>query len=236
MTNPPQQPAQPAFQRARSPQHKQQRHRAILDAARTLGLRDGVRAVTLTDIAAEAGVHKSAVLRYFETREEVFLQITAEGWQEWAHELRLSLPSGPVPPQVVAARVAATLVNRPLFCDLLAHAPLHLERNVSLDAVRTFKLTALAAVDEIRTVLASALPALAAQQAADLVAAVTALAAALWQTSNPPPTLARLYAQDPRLAHAAVDFPYRLRDLTEATILGLLVQPQPQPQAEPRTS
>jgi AcrR family transcriptional regulator len=233
----PQQPGPPArpaaFQRARSPLHKQQRHRAILEAARTLGLRDGVRAVTLTDIAAEAGVHKSAVLRYFETREEVFLQLTAEGWQDWAKALRETLPPGPAGPRIVAAAITATLVNRPLFCDLLGHAPLHLERNVSLEAVRTFKLTALAAVEEIRTVLVRALPGLTPRHAADLLAAVTALAASLWQTGNPPPTLALLYTEDPRLAHAAVDFPPRLRDLTEATITGLLAQGTPDGQRPP---
>lgn len=221
MTEP---PRQPAFQRARSPLHKQQRYRAILDAAGTLGLRGGVRAVSLTDIAAEAGVHKSAVLRYFETREEVFLQLTAESWQDWAGAVRESLPPGPAAPGVVAAALAATLVNRPLFCDLLAHAPLNLERNVSLASVRAFKLSALAAVEEIRSVLIRALPGFGPGQAGDLVAAVTAFAATLWQIGNPPPTLAVLYAEDPRLAHAAVDFPPRLRDLTEATITGLLAQ------------
>jgi AcrR family transcriptional regulator len=214
----------PAFQRARSPERKQQRHRAILDAARALGLRDGVRAVSLTDIAAEAGVHKSAVLRYFETREEVFLQLTAEGWQDWAAALRDALPSAPASPSAVAAAVTDTLSARPLFCDLLAHAPLHLERNVSLESVRAFKLTALAAVDDIRAAFTRALPALSPRAAVDLVAAVTALAAALWQTGNPPPTLAVLYAEDPRLGHAAVDFPARLRHLTEATINGLLAE------------
>ncbi|SCE40101.1 transcriptional regulator, TetR family [Streptomyces sp. DvalAA-14] len=192
--------------------------------------------MSLTDIAAEAGLHKSAVLRYFETREEVFLQLTAEGWQDWAKALGETLASGPADapgaprapgapgPAFVAAAVAGTLGDRPLFCDLLCHAPLHLERNVSLEAVRTFKLTALAAVAEIRDALTQALPGLTPRQAGDLVAAVTALAAALWQTGNPPPTLALLYAQDPRLAHAAVDFAPRLRDLTEATITGLLAR------------
>src|SRR6266702_2695279 len=73
-----------SFQRARRPEQKERRRQDILAAASTLGARDGVRAVTLTDIAAEAGVHKSAVLRYFETREAVFLLLTAEAWQDWA--------------------------------------------------------------------------------------------------------------------------------------------------------
>ncbi len=29
-------------------------------------------------------MHKSALLRYFETREEIFLRLTADGWREWS--------------------------------------------------------------------------------------------------------------------------------------------------------
>jgi len=60
------------------------RQAAILSAARELALRDGVRKVSLADIAARVGVHKSALLRYFETREQIFLELTAEAWRDWA--------------------------------------------------------------------------------------------------------------------------------------------------------
>src|SRR5258706_3374562 len=80
-----------AFQRARRPEQKQQRQDAILDAARELALRDGVRAVSLADIAARVGIHKSALLRYFETREQIFLELTAQAWREWTAALHAEL-------------------------------------------------------------------------------------------------------------------------------------------------
>lgn len=208
-----------SFQRARRPEQKEQRRQDILAAAATLGARDGVRAVTLTDIAAEAGVHKSAVLRYFETREAVFLLLTAEGWQDWAGAVAGAL-TGPASSADVAAVLAGTLSDRPLFCDLLAHAPLNLERGVSEQEVRTFKLTALDAVDVIVLALKTALPELTDTQARDLVGGVTSIAASMWQMSNPPETLARLYAQDARLGHAAVDFTPRLERLTALLLAG----------------
>ena len=58
-----------AFQRARSTEAKRQREEAILAAATRLGAERGIRQVTLTDIADAVGMHKSAMLRYFETRE-----------------------------------------------------------------------------------------------------------------------------------------------------------------------
>src|ERR1700691_4441730 len=71
------------YQRARRPEQKLERRDAILGAARELALRDGVRAVSLADIAARVGIHKSALLRYFETREQIFLELAAEAWRDW---------------------------------------------------------------------------------------------------------------------------------------------------------
>ena len=82
---------EPGFQRARSTAAKHLREAAILEAARTLGAERGIRQVTLTEIAARVGMHKSALLRYFETREEIFLRLTAEGWREWSAALRAEL-------------------------------------------------------------------------------------------------------------------------------------------------
>lgn len=209
-----------SFQRARSPEHKQQRREAILEAATKLAARDGVRAVTLTDIAAEVGVHKSAILRYFETREAVFLLLTADGWQDWAAAVEQALP-GPTDPQDVAALLAGTLADRTLFCDLLSHAPLHLERGVSEQEVRSFKLTTLDAVDRVIRALTRAMPWIDKNQGTDLIAGVTAIAASLWQTSNPPDTLARLYVSDPRLAHAIVEFAPRLERLAGLLLAGV---------------
>src|ERR1700739_4438689 len=79
------------FQRARRPEQKLQRQDAILDAARDLALRDGVRNVSLADIAARVGIHKSALLRYFETREQIFLELAAGAWRDWVHDLHTEL-------------------------------------------------------------------------------------------------------------------------------------------------
>ncbi|MFJ5206769.1 helix-turn-helix domain-containing protein [Streptomyces nigra] len=65
---------QASFQRARSAEATQAREAAILEAAHRLGRERGIRDVSLTNIAAEVGMHKSALLRYFETGEEIFLE------------------------------------------------------------------------------------------------------------------------------------------------------------------
>ena len=81
----------PDFRRARSAAAKQLRESAILEAARVLGAERGIRQITLTEIAEAVGMHKLALLRYFETREEIFLRLTADGWREWSAALRTEL-------------------------------------------------------------------------------------------------------------------------------------------------
>src|SRR5580700_2550058 len=160
----------PDFQRARSAEAKQLRESAILEAARSLGAERGIRQVTLTDIAEAVRMHKSALLRYFETREEIFLRLTAEAWQEWSGALRAELGMLANPTPVAVATVfAGTLSARGAFCDLLAQAPLNLERNVSVEAVRAFKLVTHTELDAIVIVVRRLLPPLSESDGVDLI-------------------------------------------------------------------
>ena len=213
--------SEPAFQRARSAEAKQAREAAILDAARTLGRVRGVRDVTLTDIAAAVGMHKSALLRYFETREQIFLALTAEGWRDWSAELRADLGRrSEATSAEVAAVFAGTLAARPMFCDLLAQAPLNLERNVSIESVRSFKLVTLKEVELIGGDLGRLLG-LDESQSVDMIATATSLAGALWQMATPGPRLRELYTSGPRLGHAVVEVEPRLNRVLSAYLRGL---------------
>lgn len=217
----------PEFERARSAEAKRVRETAILDAAARLATEHGVRAVTLTDIAAAVGMHKSAMLRYFETREEIFLRLSANGWIEWSQAMRDLLGplagEGAADPEAriatVAGFLADSLVARPLFCDLLAHTPLNLERGVSFGSVRSFKMTAIAEAGAVTAALCEALP-LSPSQGLDVVATATAMAGALWQMAAPGTELRRFYEDSPELAHAVVDVAPRLTSILTALLRG----------------
>jgi AcrR family transcriptional regulator len=213
--------AQVEFQRARSAQAKQQRQTAILNAARSLAAENGVSRVTLTDIADAVAMHKSAMLRYFETREEIFLLLAAEAWQEWSaalcHDLGMLAGAGTAD---VAEALAGTLASRGLFCDLLAQTPLHLERNVSLDAVREYKLITLTQVDRLVSAILAVLPSLTEENAVDVIATATSLAGTFWHIATPGPEVAALYRSDPRLAHAILEIRHRLIRILTALLDG----------------
>ena len=216
------------FQRARRPEQKLRRQDAILGAARDLALRDGVRNVSLADIAARIGIHKSALLRYFETREQIFLELTAEAWRDWMHDLHAGLDAAaPGSVALVADVFARSFSDRPLLCDLIAHTPLNLERNVSAEAVRRYKRTSLGAVNEAATLVHRVLPELTLAECSEFVATLASLAGSLWQIANPVPAVAELYASDPALAQACVDLAPRLRRTAEVLLAGLIPSRNP---------
>jgi AcrR family transcriptional regulator len=218
------------FQRARRPEQKLQRQDAILDAARDLALRDGVRNVSLADIAARVGIHKSALLRYFETREQIFLELAADAWLGWARELHARLDAAaPGSAGLVADVFARSFSDRPVLCDLIAHTPLNLERNVSPEAVRRYKQTSLGVVSEAAVLVRSVLPELTLAECREFVATLASLAGSLWQIANPVPALAALYASDPELAQACVDLAPRLRRTAEILLAGLITSRNPAP-------
>ncbi|RDG31050.1 TetR family transcriptional regulator [Streptomyces corynorhini] len=218
------------FQRARTPEAKLAREHAILAAARRLATAHGVREVTVTAIADEVGMHKSAMLRYFETREDIFLRLSAHAWEEWAAGVCDDL--GAVSPRTaatgpeweravrsIAGVLAGSLVARPLFCDLLAHTPLNLERNVSRDTVRAFKVRAVAAVARVAALLRTLTP-LDAEGARGVVVTATSMAGALWQMAAPGTELRAFYESDPELSRSVVEVEPRLTDILVALLTG----------------
>ena len=225
------------FQRARRPEQKLRRQDAILEAARELALRDGVRSVSLADIAGRVGIHKSALLRYFETREQIFLELTAQAWRDWVQAVHAELDQAERgSAELVADVFARSFGDRPLLCDLIAHTPLNLERNVSPEAVRRYKLTSLAAVDEAAALVQRVLPALTLAEGREFVAAIASLAGAVWQIANPGPILQELYASDPALGHACVDLVPRLRRTAEILLAGLIPSRSAQPENQDYSS
>jgi AcrR family transcriptional regulator len=212
-----------AFLRARRPEQKQLRYAAILDAARDLATRDGVGAVSLAGIAAQVGMHKSALLKYFETREEIFLRLAETEWQEWAAGVVPALTAAGSDPGEVAEALARSVADRPLFCQLLLYSPLTLERNVSLDVVRAYKRAINGSLQEVLPAVQRALPALDADACFDLLAISGLVAAGLWQAAHPSPQVVALHEADPGAAPYP-DFRASLIRIVRTYLAGLLRQ------------
>lgn len=217
---------QSTFQRARSEDKKRQRAATLVEAARSLALESGVASVTLTDVANRAGVHYSAVRRYFTSHKEVLLHLAAEGWARFSDTVSASLGEpGPMSPARVADALANGLAADPLFCDLLANLHLHLEHEVALEQVLEFKAVSNPAVLSLTDEIENALPALGRSGAFDVLLASYSLAAPLWQMANPPKRLAEEYAKRPDVPPDwKIDFTAALSRLITAVCVGLMTE------------
>ncbi|MER7788104.1 TetR family transcriptional regulator [Streptomyces sp. NPDC097640] len=184
------------FVRARRPEQKEQRREAILSAARELASGSGVRQVSLGNVAAAVGLAKSNLVRYFGTREEIFLVLAVDEWHGWAGDVLTRLSNGEGPVDALAEPFAA----RPLFCDLLSQMGATLEHNISVSAARDFKRAVNTINGELADAITRALPTVTVGEARELAAQAPMLAGTYYPATHPPRTLAELYAQEPELA------------------------------------
>jgi AcrR family transcriptional regulator len=212
-----------SFARARRPEHKQQRRGAILAAAEDLARREGVRGVTLAAVAAAVGLAKSNVLRYFGTREEIYLVLMTQQWQGWTQEISARLDgcaAGPAELAELSAVLADSLVGRPLFCDLQSVLATSLEQNVGLEAAREYKRAAVRSLDLAGRMIAARTE-LTPAEGFELAAAATTFAGMLWPIAHPPTVLRTLYEQEPELARACPPFRATLERLIHSLAEGL---------------
>jgi AcrR family transcriptional regulator len=211
--------SQGTFRRARRPEQKLERRQAILGAARELALRSGVRNVSLGCIASAVGLAKSNVVRYFGTREEIYLELTSQEWQDFERAALDRLADAHA--DEVIDVLTETLEQRPLFCDLLGECTATLEHNVSLAAARAFKLDAIRMVTALGTAVARAHPGLTQPEAIELVGAAAMLAGSLYPVANPSSVVAQLYEQEPEIAAAHLRFAPTLKRALAAIAAGL---------------
>ena len=129
------------WQRARRPEQKAERRKAIMEAAADLFLGLDFDKVSLNGIARKAGVAKSNVYRYFGSKEEIFLNLYIQDVMAWTSELEKTLAALPAgsDPAGVAKAIAATVAVRPRLAALFALLSSVLERNVSEEMLITFK-------------------------------------------------------------------------------------------------
>ncbi|GLZ60504.1 TetR family transcriptional regulator [Micromonospora parva] len=215
----------PSFQRARNPEQREARRRAILEVAAQLLTEMPVSDISLRELARRVGLSKTNVVRYFETREAVFFALLNQSIDEWLDDLPAELPPAtgtPPSPAAVVDALARSVASRPLICELWSSLGTELERNISADAVRAFKLTHTELQVRLAGLLRQRIPALTVPASRELVALSILLIAGLWPFANPSPAVAEA-VQDPLLAHSRVIFADRLSRALLVTITGLLL-------------
>ncbi len=209
--------SQPAFIRARSPEAKAERRATILAAATELLAAGGLEHTTLNAIATTAGITKSNIYRYFESREEILMRLLAKDLQAASEGFARALTPRPLPE--VAATLAGGLAANPRLCLLISITASTLERNISTDTLREIKRDMLRSLETTAAALHTALPEIPLAQAGEAVQTLFILAVGLWPFSTPGPALAALY-EEPEFAIFKQDFGAALLRATEVMLRG----------------
>lgn len=167
------------------------RRTAILAGAREMLAEKNVADISLRELSGRVGLAKSNVLRYFDSREAIFLEILDEEFTGWLADLqtRLGRPRARKANYVneirVATAVADSLTERQLLCELVGSMAGVLERNISFEFARDFKARAMARITELATLVATQLPWLPHEFAAFFAEAALTLAAGMYPFSVP---------------------------------------------------
>lgn len=177
------------FKRARRPEQVEERKRAILDIAALMLAEAPVSDISLRELSARVGLSKSNVLRYFETREAIFLEILEREQEAMLVEVgeRFSLlrASGEAHAEKVAGIVADSFITRPLLCELMSTMASVLERNISEAFARGFKRRSSEKAQRLADLVCRALPDISASDAAHFAAMSHVMVAGMWPYAHP---------------------------------------------------
>lgn len=199
----------PHYQRARSAEQKAERRRRILDAARRMLIeRLDVQSLSLNELARQAGMAKSNLYRYFESREAVLLELFIEEWTAWRSELESGLARVAQREDRLTALVALlgqTTARFPLMCHLMHALPSVLEHNIGVEVIRAFKHNGMMYIGALSERMQAAVPQFTSKQHAELMRHWVTLVVGTWPLANPSDN-ARQAMRDAALASVRYDF------------------------------
>ncbi|HEX3826001.1 MAG TPA: TetR family transcriptional regulator [Sporichthyaceae bacterium] len=217
------------FQRARSDEQREVRRRVILDTAAAMLREMPAAELSLNELSRRVGLAKSNVLRYFESREAVLLELLEHEIHGWVDDVAAELAAedrrGPVAERAdrLAAVLATTLQHRPVLCDLVAAQPAVLEHNTSVETVLRFKRSTRDHLAAVTTSARQLLPELG-PTAGQLCLMSVVIAGALSAQSQCSPSALAAYEIEPELAALRLDLPAALEDTIKTLTAGILAR------------
>jgi len=220
--------SQNEWQRAHSPEQKEQRKTAILTAAAALFQKRRLSEISIAEVAERAGLAKGSVYRYFRTKEEVFLELLRADLDVWFDALLAELAAagrkGRAP--AVASSMVKSLRPYETMLRLLAALFSDIEPNLSLKAARSFKRWALERVGAAGVALEAALPGLPTRSGAQAILHLHALIAGLWPMSHPLGNMKKVLAT-PEMAPLRVEFFTELEAALSSLLVGMASERKP---------
>lgn len=185
------------WQRACTEDKKQLRKEAIFEAATELFKRDGYENVSFNSIAKEAGFTKSNMYRYFNSKEEIFLNIFSGFFINWSDDCLSSLKKLPpkTEPETFAKAWVQSLLPHKSFLGLLPLLFIALEKNSCKDQIIKFKRLSLKVLSAHLTEMSRIFPGFSQSQVLAFFRLSQAIVSSLWAANSSSKNLEEIYSQ-----------------------------------------
>ena len=209
--------------RARSPEAKAERARAIEHAALAALEHTPWPDLAVADVAHDAGVAKGTLYLYFPSKETLGLALVERLLGAWFEDVMTELDRRPAPiapAECAALLVAATRRHRALV-PLLSITGTLLEPNVTPRVARQYKLEVLRRTEAAGAAVERALGTLTPGDGARFLLHTHALVTGLYRMAEPAPVV-KAILRTPRFAALRVDFPAELTFALTALLSGLV--------------
>lgn len=210
--------------RARQPEQKEERRRAIVQGALALWCETTFEEITMAQLASRLGLAKGTLYLYFETKEEVFLAVLDELLESWLVELAASFRQQR---KLASARTVAQVVLRSLqtrreLVRLLPLVETLLDRGASDEAVVAFERRSLARITAAGLALETCFPAMTPNSGVRLLLLLRALIMGMYLRANKPARIRNMISGNEELRVFDVRFDREFLFAAEALIDGFV--------------
>lgn len=183
---------------ARSAEQKEAKRDRILAAARGLFREHGYDDTDVASIARESGIAKGTVYLYFESKEEIFLELHRRAWGRWVAAMREGLDDPSLHhsiPKVVGV-VTRTLDENRELTDTIIILHTRLEQNISEERALAFKEELRDGITELGRLMEDHLDFLRPGDGATLLVRTRAMIIGLSHLTHPSPVVADILSRD----------------------------------------
>jgi len=207
-------------QRARKPEDKQARSRAILAAALAIFEHTPYNNISMAELAKSVGVSKGTLYTYFDSKEELFLALLEDELAGWFADLsnRLKGTPGALSAQTVAYIITASLIDRTGLIKLMTIAHTLLEHNIGYVTARQFRFALLQHVRATGQLLDRRVSFLQWGQGEEFLLRAYAIMIGAYQLAEPPPFIRQIIQNEPDLN----TFVMRFESLLQQMLLAQL--------------
>ncbi|WP_078281224.1 TetR family transcriptional regulator [Mycobacteroides franklinii] len=217
------------FRRARSEEQREIRRQAILETASSMLSDMPVSQISLNELSRRTGLAKSAMVRYFESREAVLLELLDASLRCWVAEIVAELShdtrSGSAQERAdqLAALLSRSLREHAVLCDLMTAQPGVLEYNVSPETLLCFRRSTHDTITQYTEAIRGYIPELG-EDAQSVSLSTVVTSAALWMYAQPSASAIAASEAEPELSDISLNFDSDLEIMLSRLITGALVK------------